>query len=250
MLSLPRKIKDMKRILFFVLFAASLLAVSCNKPEDGPNMAFAVATVTFRPQADGSYYLKLDEKTALIVTNPELQKYPFEDGKEKRAIIQLGFDPENPGTGRVDGFEDVIDVVLYDFQTLNVKSVVAYDKEQEQTYGDDPVGLYLEESTFPPTTIEDGYLCVHFAMEYSGEVTHTINAVYGTDPEDPYLIEFRHNYNGDVNRPYESDSYINFSLKDLPDTNGETVKLTLKWNSLATGKYETVQFDYKTRTDW
>lgn len=240
----------MKRFYFIALVAVALLAASCiNRQDDGPVLTYITSTVTFRPQADGSYFLKESDDVALVVTNEDMQKYPFKDGKEKRAFVQTGVDFENPGTSRVDGFEKTYEVVLTAVDTIFTKPVIAYDKEQETTYGDDPVGVVLDEDGFPTTMIEDGYLCVRFGMPFGGLSTHSINLVSGVKPEDPYYLEFRHNDNGDDF--YELvDSYVNFSLKDLPDTNGETVKLTLCWNSVVSGEHETVEFDYKSRTDW
>lgn len=55
------------------------------------------------------------------------------------------------------------------------------------------------------------------------------------DAENPYEVEFRHNAFGDVyGEP--ADGLVAFNLDSLPDTEGKTVKLKLKWNHLTERK--------------
>ncbi len=64
------------------------------------------------------------------------------------------------------------------------------------------------------------------------------------DAENPYEVEFRHNAFGDVyGEP--ADGLVAFNLDSLPDTEGKTVKLKLKWKSFNGEK--TAEFDYCTR---
>ena len=65
-----------------------------------------------------------------------------------------------------------------------------------------------------------------------------------TDPTKPYEVEFRHNAYGDI-YGREEDGLVAFNLSSLPDTEGETVKLKLKWKSFSGDK--SVEFDYTTR---
>ena len=57
-------------------------------------------------------------------------------------------------------------------------------------------------------------------------------------------MEFRHNAYGDVHG-IEGDGLVAFNLAKLPDTNGKTVKLKLKWKSFSGDK--SAEFDYCTR---
>lgn len=73
---------------------------------------------------------------------------------------------------------------------------------------------------------------------------HFVNLLSTNNPDDPYEVEFRHNAYGDTYGQY-GDGLVAFRLSDLPDTEGKTVKLTLKWKSFSGEK--SAQFDYCTR---
>ncbi len=64
------------------------------------------------------------------------------------------------------------------------------------------------------------------------------------DTANPYEVEFRHNANGDIYGK-EVDALVAFNLNSLPDTQGKTVKLKLKWKSFSGDK--TAEFNYCTR---
>lgn len=61
---------------------------------------------------------------------------------------------------------------------------------------------------------------------------HFVNLLHVPEADNPYVVEFRHNAYGDV-YGREADALVAFSLDRLPDTEGKTVKLTLKWNSFS-----------------
>lgn len=228
----------------------TLCVSSCNKNGSDDPVMMGVALVTFRPQADGSYYLKSSEESALVVTNSDLQKYPFSDGKEHRALVQFGYNPENPGSSVVPGYKNTTEVVIYSADTILTKKPLVYDEAKDDSYGKDKLGLYLTDDVFPYTLVEDGYLNVRAAVPYGYMgIPHTLDLITGVDPEDPYTVELRHNANGDDYYD-QTDVLYCFPLQSLPDTEGRTVKLTLRWNSLASGEMESTQFDYCTRTDW
>ena len=71
---------------------------------------------------------------------------------------------------------------------------------------------------------------------------------YGKDPIEVVnswaTVEIRHNAHGDVSG-YPADGLIAFRLNQLPDTEGKTVLLTVKWQSF-TGEKK-AQFKYCTR---
>lgn len=240
----------MKKTSLFIFIAAvaTISVVSCKQKET-PFVPYIDATVTFRPAEGGRYFLKQDDTTALIVKNTGFEEYPFPDGKEKRALITYSVNQKS--TESVPGFKTTYDVHLYRIDTIYTKKpVVLKAGEDPDSYGDAPIGLYIDKDLFPTTMIEDGYLCVMFEMPMSNiGITHKINLLRGTDPEDPYTLELHHDMCGDA-AVFSQAYLVNFPLKDLPDTEGKTVKLTLKWYSLATLKDESVTFDYKSRTDW
>lgn len=236
------------RIVALALAAVSL--VSCyNKSEDNSYSVYS-ATVTFRLQEDGSYYLKQDDSTALIVLNPSLKDCPFK--KEMRALVQYLYDEKEQSGNVVEGYKHTFDVTLATIDTMSMSKPVPYvdGVDMDKEYGADPVGLYIDPNLFPTTMIEDGYLNVFFAFYYFlYNAPHSFSLISGVNPEDPYELEFRHNANGDGEG---SGAYqlAAFSLKDLPDTEGKTVKLTLKWRSLVNNEMTSTQFDYCSRKDW
>ena len=77
--------------------------------------------------------------------------------------------------------------------------------------------------------------------KYGNRTKHAINLVKG---DKPYEVVLHHNAFGDT-RGFVSDGLVAFSLKDLPDTQGKSVDLILKWQSFSGMK--SVKFKYTTR---
>ncbi|MDO5443604.1 MAG: NigD-like C-terminal domain-containing protein [Bacteroidia bacterium] len=240
----------MKKIFYLLALAAALTSCLGKEKEEYPDLKYYRATVTFRPMENGSYYLKQDEQTALVVLNSDLKDYPFEDGKERRAYVEYSVDDDSQTGSRIDGFATTKEVSLIYADTIYTKDPVFAEYDDIEDYGDDPVGLYTTNEFWPSTCIEDGYLSISFAMPVGfGGVTHTVDLLLGTDPDDPYKVRFMHDALND-SRFETQDCLVNFPLKDLPDTNGETVDLTLVWNSLVSGEEESVKIKYCSRKDW
>ena len=81
------------------------------------------------------------------------------------------------------------------------------------------------------TIAEDGYLTLRFRTQTDGRGTrHALNLVNNGTAENPYVVELRHNAHGDI-CGYPADGLVAFSLDSLPDTQGKTVKLTLRWKA-------------------
>lgn len=239
-----------KTARLFVIALAGLLMMSCNKHENRPAIVGYDATVTFRPLEDGSYYLKQDDSTALVVLNEGLKKYPFKDGREKRGLVSYILDKDNQANVVVPGYKYAYQVTLTAMDTIYTKNPVRYFEKDENKYGKDPLGLFITRDVFPTTMIEDGYLNVCFSIPVGiSGIVHSINLLTGVNPDDPYEVELRHNAQGDVMQTDRA-FVTAFPLKDLPDTEGKTVTLTLKWNSIVSGREEKVTFPYRTRTDW
>lgn len=234
-----------KTKLILAAAIAVLSVASCKKTDP---VTYYQAAVTLK-QKDGTVYMRQDDSTALIASN--ISKYPYKDSKEHRVMVLFTTSFQKSKAG-IPGFKNTydIDVKAID-STMTKKPVVSKGSEEldDKEYGTDPIGLYFN-PTFPPTMVEDGYLSVTFAFRYGGSTVHAVNLVTGVNAEDPYTVELRHNAYNDFEDYESTGNMIAFPLKDLPDTKGKTVKLTLKWKSLATGKTESVQFDYCTRNDW
>ena len=95
------------------------------------------------------------------------------------------------------------------------------------------------------TIAEDGYLTLRFRTLWGDRnKAHFVNLLVNQDPANPYEVEFRHNAYGDV-YVAEGDGLVAFKLDSLPDTQGKTVKLKLKWKSFSGEK--SAEFDYCTR---
>lgn len=227
---------DMKnnRLLAVAAIAASAASLlSCMK-DDGVSYSDVIpnAVVTVKPDGD-KFFLQLDDSTVIYPSN--VAKSPFGD-KEVRAFINYRVESEVKGeqTGFINWFR-----ALLTKQTVESNGVEA-DIEK---YGDDPVELV---NAFP-TVCEDGYLTLRFRTMWGrfGSVQHEVNLITGADPEDPYLVEFRHNAHGDLDEVI-SDAYVAFRLDKLPDTAGKTVKLKVRYKT-PSGEDKTVSFDYKTR---
>lgn len=75
-------------------------------------------------------------------------------------------------------------------------------------------------------------------------ITHFVNLIPTNNPQNPYEVEFRHDAKGDVSGRV-GDGLVAFKLDNLPDTEGETVKLKLIYKSFNSTK--SIEFDYKTR---
>ena len=115
------------------------------------------------------------------------------------------------------------------------------DEENDTVYGTDPVEIVNDWVTIA----EDGYLTLRFRTQQGDYQTkHFVNLLLSENPENPYEVEFRHNAKGDIYGRY-ADGLVAFKLDALPDTEGKTVKLKLKWKSFSGEK--SAEFDYCTR---
>lgn len=226
---------------------------ACEKQDP---ITYYLATVTFKPLDNGGFYLEENDSTALMVTNPDYQKYPFPKYKEKRALIRYIDEGTVPPNGSVipSDLKYRKQIKLCAVDTIYTKNPVVSKEtpgDNDLAYGKDPVGLVIDPNYYPTTMVEDGYLNVSFAFYRSAyPIQHTLNLVTGVNPEDPYEVEFRHNANNDFYRDMTYNGIMNFPLQSLPDTKGEVVDLTVRWISFVTGKTESVKLKYKTRTDW
>lgn len=230
----------MKPNRIIIAFATTLMAMasfsSCSKDSDGIpyDELIANAVVTVKPDGN-SFYLQLDDSTVVIPSN--LAKSPFGDS-EVRAFTNYRI--ESQVKGRQIGH------INWMRQMLTKKTVESQGVEKDkEEYGNDGVDVV---NAFP-TVCEDGYLTLRFRTYWgrTNSVKHTVNLVTGVDASDPYLVEFRHNDGGDV-KEVEADAYVSFRLSELPDTEGKTVKLKVRYKT-SSGDNKIIAFNYKTRVD-
>lgn len=230
----------MKKALYIslgVLISVSTF-VSCKKDNADYSTMLPNAIVTVKPIDDKSFYLQLDDKTALLPVN-DIDKLPFGQ-KEVRAFVNYS-KADMPKDADKEKFAGAVKINWLD--SLLTKPTKPSVQDNNVTYGNDPVEIYNNWMT----VVEDGYLTINFTTIWGNRyIKHEVNLLTGVNPEDPYEVEFRHNAFGDTYGT-TSDGIVAFRLSDLPDTEGETVKLTLKWNSFKGEKK--VQFDYCTRAE-
>lgn len=221
---------------FVVLMAAvaSLGFQSClDDDDDKYAMLLPNALVTVKNASDNSCYLQLDERTTLLPVN--LKSSPF-GAKEVRALVNYSNVDEPSGVYSQAVHVNWIDSLLTKSMAPNLG-----EAENDEVYGDDPVEMVADWVTIA----EDGYLTLRFRTVWGNpSLKHFVNLISTNNPEDPYEVEFRHNAYGDT-YGQAGDGLVAFSLASLPDTEGKTVKLTLKWHSFTGDK--SVQFDYCTR---
>lgn len=233
----------MKRMMssskkWFVMLMAAVASLgfqSClDDDDDKYAMLLPNALVTVKNASDNSCYLQLDERTTLLPVN--MKSSPF-GGKEVRALVNYSNVDEPSGAYSQAVYVNWIDSLLTKPMAPNLG-----EAENDEVYGDDPVEMVADWVTIA----EDGYLTLRFRTMWGNpSQKHFVNLISTNNPEDPYEVEFRHNAYGDT-YGQAGDGLVAFSLASLPDTEGKTVKLTLKWHSF-TGK-KSVQFDdYCTR---
>ena len=228
-----RKMKTSIRtvITAAAIISASLISWSCMK-NDGPYYDMSIyypnAVVTVKPLDDkgSSFYMQLDDNTTLKPLN--ITASPYKE-KEVRAFVNYRVIED----GDAGDYDQAVNIIWID--SLRTKTMAPDLGDRNETeYGSDPVEII---KGFP-TVVEDGYMTLGFVTYTSG-----------------YVVEFRHDAHGD-NYGNLAEGYVAFRLDEiegedgitagLPDTEGKTVKLTLKWNSIRNGA-RSVQFDYCTR---
>ena len=216
------------------IVAAAVCLSACNDNDDyyDWSILYPNALVTVRPAANNTCYLQLDDNTTLRPVN--VPKAPFGD-REVRALVNMSYvkQPAMPYDRAV--YVNWIDSIL-------TKSAIPMaDMDPDFDYGYDPVEIVRDWVTIA----EDGYLTLRFRTVWGANNNmHYVNLITGVNPDNPYEVEFVHNANGD-NYGFVRDGLVAFRLDGLPDTEGKTVKLTLKWQSFSGEK--SARFNYCTR---
>jgi len=226
--------KTLKFILLSVgIICISIICQSCLDDDDNDwNLRYPNALVTVKPIDGNSFFLQLDDSTTLLPTN--ITSSPF-GKKEVRALINLSV-VDKPS----EGYDKAVHINWID-SILTKQIAPDLGLDNDSIYGTDPIEIINDWVTI----VEDGYLTLRFRTIYGDYgKAHFVNLLTSTDPTKPYEVEFRHNAYGDTHG-MQRDGLVAFCLDNLPDTNGNTVKLKLKWKSFSGDK--SVEFDYKTR---
>lgn len=228
---------------WLAITAAVLTAAACNLEKDDfdPSIMTPSALVTVKTDQNNSrVWFQLDDKTVLYPVN--MKKSPF-GNKEVRALVNYRkpTDVEMQEGGLFDEANNVY--VNWLDSILTKKSAPNLGKEENiLKYGNDPVEMINDWVT----TVEDGYITLRFRTYWTNGIMHTVNLVTGSDPNDPYKVVFYHDAGGDFFGE-AGDALVAFRLSDLPDTHGETVDLTLEWQSFSGRR--TAKFKYCTRAE-
>ena len=215
-------------LLLLVSLPMAMIFTSCE--EDRYVSPLYNGLVTIRYTESEVLYFQLDDVRTLYPVNMNAGKF-WDEGQ--RALVNFYVVDEDD-----KGFTDAVYVNWIE-RVLTKAMAESKGVENDVVYGKDPVEIVRDWVT----VVEDGYLTLRFRTYWSGGVTHTVNLLAGVNPANPYEVEFRHNANGDLNY-YVEDGLVSFDLSKLPDTEGRTVKLTLKWMSFSGPK--SVEFDYCT----
>lgn len=224
----------MKRVFSLLLGAMTLLGVSClqsclDNDDDDNSVNFPNVLVTVKTNSsDGRVFLQLDDSTTILPVNMKTSPY---GSKEVRALANIRIEKGQEGHYSKAAYVNWLDSILTKNMAPNL------GEENDKVYGKDPVEIVKDWTT----VVEDGYITLRFRTYYGNGTRHVINLV---KTDNPYEVMLHHNAMGDI-RGVVRDGLVAFRLSDLPDTQGKTVDLTLKWQSFSGMK--SVKFKYRSR---
>ena len=232
----------MKKLKSFMLLVGILLGstvfYSCLDDDDAYSEYWKdslQAIVTVKPLSDNSYYMQLDDTTTLFPTNT----YTPKNLKETRAFVVYKNDDK-----KTEGYDYSVQLLRMD--TLLTKPIASdLGTENDSYYGTDMLALngrsiWAKNGVW----IEDGYITFDFFVNV-GE-RHFLNLVQ-VNAVDPYELEFRHKAEGGSYMYDPLQGLVSFKLDKLPDTEGKTVKLKIRYKSFASNDYRTIELDYKSK---
>lgn len=227
----------MKRVFvsltFILLLATSAVGfISCSDDDnDIYRNLYPNALVTVKPVDANSFYMQLDDNITLKPTNMTSSPY---GNREVRALINFDYVNQDASPYNRAVWVNWMDSIL------TKPAVPIAELQPSVEYGDDAVEIVRDWVTIA----EDGYLTLRFRTLWGLRGRpHSVNLATGVNPNDAYEVEFFHDANGDTPSHY-GDAIVAFRLDGLPDTDGNTVKLKLKWKSFS--GYRWAEFDYCT----
>lgn len=240
-----KKLKTM--MLLMVVALATVTMQSCDTDDDD-YVNFNLATVTLKaPQAEGGkWYMQLDDDNIIYANN--IASHPY-DKKELRAYIRyrnlerIATSSKHPYENTADIF--TIDTILTKKMSPLIKELPTSSEQDDinaEEYGDDPVEVVNSWET----VAEDGYMNIRFRTRFGYNGKHRVSLVHRTDANEPYVVEFYHDANGDTNGQV-ADGMVAFKLDDVFNMGTEPIEITLKWKSYSGEK--TAKFKYRPRKD-
>lgn len=226
-------LKRMKKLnlimLGIVAFTMMLLFQSCLD-DDGYSLdEFRISVATVASDSDTYHHFRLDDgKTLFPVAGNGYTGHNLMDGQR----VLLNYTLLGDSTG---SYSHPIKVNAID-KILTKKIAENEGEKNDSIYGKDPVSI-------KDIWIGDGYLNIWFAANFGGYKKHFVNLLQIDAEANPYELEFRHNAYDDP-ATASSHGIVCFDLSDLPDTEEETVMLTVQVNAF--GGTKTYELKYNT----
>lgn len=231
-----KKMKKFKLLCAMACLLATACAMQSCNDDDDDNYDYVMpnALVTVKPAAgNAGFYLQLDDSTTLKPVN--MTQSPF-GSKQVRALANFTLVDQDPAPYNKAVRINWIDSILTKSMAKDLGDL------NPATYGNDPVEIVKDWVTIA----EDGYLTLRVRTLMSGQVRHIVNLVATPTADNAYVVTFYQNAQGDTIGGVPTDALVAFDLgSTLPDTQGKTVDLVLKWNSYSGAKQAT--FKYCTR---
>lgn len=206
----------------FLLIVFSLLVFSCSDNDTYPYGESRIDLCTVFV-ADDIYYFKLDNGKTLLPQNlSDNLNRKFTNGQRMRIRYKIL-------TDNTSSFDHT--VRLYDAVNINLSGILLMTEEDEERFGDDPIGI---ESLW----ITGDYLNLSFYF-YANTEQHYISLVRNTtvtypDDEAVYL-EIRHNANNDF-PAYRKKGIVSFDIRSVKDEGVCSRNIEIKVNEYDNGE--------------
>lgn len=214
-----------RKWLHSCIFGAVLLLAGCSKmefgPEPGPDPGYygdkgdkeGLATGTFR-RIDGVETVRIDASTLAMVDNPLIL-----DGIRDGSRIFFGYCSSYSDWKPVFCTETIYLFWVTELEEGTVSPTAV------SAPGGDPMEIVTDWIT----SLEDGFLTIHYSIPASGNVKHNFTLAPGDGVGEYFL---RHDAHGDRGGEL-TEGIICFPVSGLlPDTGGETVTLSLDYLNL------------------
>ena len=217
-------------LLFQVSCAKADYGTDVSAPQQDPGVSgggLAIGTLRSR---DGVRFIQLDDRSAGYVTDPEMVR-EIPDGT--RVFLEY--------RSSLSVFPDFCTESLEVLWATPIE-VGSVSDEGSGYYDSSPgYGDPLDVLTDWMTSLEDGFLTVHYSIPASGKVQHSFTLARGVSPLDFFLLQDAH---GDAGTSV-TEGLVCFPVTDLlPDTEGETVTLSLYFTDTQ-HKLTSLTIDYR-----
>ena len=234
----------MKTILKFVGIVVAFMAIltvgSCDTDDVYVpyNPSFANALVTVKPNAEGGFFMQLNDSVVLLPANVSQSPY---GNKEVRALVNCYRVKDNGQTG-AGKFDNSYSVYVNWMDSILTKNIVNFPSENvDELYGNDAVEI-VDDWT---TVAEDGYLTLRLRTLWGNDgVAHKVNLLYKGIKEGVFQVELRQDAMGDT-KGHWGDALVAFNLKDVNMAPQKEAKLALHYLSFSGEK--TVTFSLEGR---